>query len=121
MNDDDLERWLARYGEAWETRDADAAARLFARDALYFETPFADPFRGPEGVRSYWSSVTKDQREIRFESKVVGVLGRTGVARWSAKFKLASTGAAAELNGIFLLEFDDAGRCTSLREWWHAR
>ena len=32
------------------------------------------------------------------------------------------TGSATiELAGVFVLKFDAAGRCTSLREWWHVR
>ena len=121
MNVTDLEQWLRAYGEAWEKRDAEGVCRIFADDALYFETPFAEPFRGHAGIKSYWSSVTADQRNIHFESRAIGILGSTAVAQWSAKFELASNGATVELNGVFLLEFDDRGRCTTLREWWHAR
>jgi hypothetical protein len=49
------------------------------------------------------------------------VNGKTGVAHWSAKFRAASTGSAIELDGVFVLEFDASGECTSLREWWHVR
>jgi hypothetical protein len=52
---------------------------------------------------------------------VIAVNGNTGVAHWSAKFRLASTGAMIELDGVFVLEFDANGQCTSLREWWHLR
>jgi ketosteroid isomerase-like protein len=121
MNTEALTSWLASYGQAWESRDAQVAYRLFSDDALYYTTPYAEPHRGQDGIRDYWASVTADQREIRFESETVGVVGRTGIAKWGAKFKLASSGASVELNGVFLLEFDDAGRCTTLREWWHAR
>ena len=38
-----LEAWLARYGEAWETRDADKAAALFTPEATYHEMPFDAP------------------------------------------------------------------------------
>src|SRR5690606_30238637 len=69
MNTNDLERWLNAYGEAWEKRDADAVVKLFKDDALYYETPYADPFRGRVGIRNYWSNVTADQRELNFESK----------------------------------------------------
>ena len=121
MNVNELERWLRAYGDAWEQRDAAGACRLFANDALYYETPYAEPFRGRDGIGSYWSSVTADQRDIRFESTPIGVVGSTGIARRSAKFKPAPSGADVELNGVFLLEFDDQGRCATLREWWHAR
>jgi len=121
MNTDDLRNWLSAYGTAWETRNPEAASELFSEDALYFETPYAEPFSGREGVKGYWTKVTGDQREIDFDSEALGFTGTTGVARWSARFKLASNDAAVELNGVFLLEFDENGSCSRLREWWHAR
>ena len=121
MNTEDLRNWLAAYGAAWEARDAEAASQLFSEDALYFETPYAEPFSGRDGIKGYWAKVTDDQREVVFDSEALGFTGTTGVARWSARFKLASNGAAVELNGVFLLEFDEAPSCSRLREWWHAR
>jgi hypothetical protein len=121
MNTDDLRNWLRAYGSAWEARNAVAASHLFSEEALYFETPYAEPFRGREGIRGYWSKVTEDQRAVDFDSEALGFTGALGVATWSARFTLASSGAAVELNGVFLLEFDDDGLCSRLREWWHAR
>lgn len=121
MNTDDLRTWLRAYGSAWEARNAHAASQLFSEEALYFETPYAEPFRGREGIESYWTSVTEDQRDVDFDSEALGFAGTSGVAKWSARFTLASNGAAVELNGVFLLEFDDEDLCSELREWWHAR
>jgi limonene-1,2-epoxide hydrolase len=119
--DTTLASWVERYGQAWEQRDPDAAARLFATDARYFETPYAEPFRGPEGVRAYWAKVTADQADVSFSGEPLGMLGEFGVARWSARFRSVSSGAQIELNGVFVLEFDGEGRVTTLREWWHVR
>lgn len=116
-----VETWLASYGKAWEMRDADLATRIFTADATYREMPFDAPKAGRAGIREYWAGVTADQREVKFESSVIAVNGNTGVAHWSAKFKLASTGATVELDGVFVLEFDASGLCTGLREWWHVR
>ena len=116
-----FEAWLARYGAAWETRDADAAAALFTADATYHEMPFDAPISGLDGIRDYWARVTADQREIHFNARPIVVSGKTGVAEWAANFRLESSGATIELNGVFVLEFDATGRCTSLREWWHVR
>ena len=113
--------WLEAYGQAWEAKDPDAAAALFSSDARYYETPYAEPFEGPTAVRDYWAQVTADQTGIDFTHELVGVTGATAVARWSATFSLISNGASVELNGVFLLSFDAAGRCTELCEWWHAR
>ena len=116
-----LEKWLARYKNAWEQRDAAAAAVLFTEDAAYHETPFDPPKAGREGIREYWAGVTADQRNVAFDSAVVAVNGRIGVARWSARFASASSHARLALDGVFVLTFDDAGLCSELREWWHLK
>ncbi len=116
-----VEAWLARYGEAWEARDADAAASLFSPGSRYHETPFAEPFDGPEGVHDYWAGVTADQSDITVTSELVAVSGRTAVALWNTRLTQASSGTPVELDGVFLLEFADPDHVSVLREWWHYR
>jgi ketosteroid isomerase-like protein len=116
-----VEAWLERYEQAWESRDADRAVALFTPDARYHEMPFDAPKSGSAGIREYWTRVTADQRDIDFTSSVVAVNGATGVARWSATLRSASSGARVELDGVFVLTFDSSGRCSELREWWHVR
>lgn len=116
-----LEQWLAGYEAAWENKDAAAAAALFAPDARYHETPYAEPFRGREGIAAYWADVTAEQRDIDFEFDIVAVEGDTGVARWSAAFASGPDGDRVELDGVFVLGFAADGTVAELREWWHAR
>ena len=116
-----LEAWLARYEEAWVERDPERAAALFTENAAYHEMPFDAPKAGRNGIRDYWATVTADQRDVHFTSSVVAINDRTGVARWSAKLKSASGGVRVELDGIFVLTFDDGRLCSELREWWHVR
>ena len=114
-----LASWLDAYGEAWESRDGDAAAKIFSADATYQVTPYEDPHVGQDGVRNYWAGVTENQRNVQFEYQTLSVTGNTGIAHWSANFDVAPDGPHIELNGIFVLEFDADGRCRRLREWWH--
>jgi ketosteroid isomerase-like protein len=114
-----LSNWLDAYGEAWESRDADAAAKIFSEDANYHVTPYEDPHVGQDGVRNYWAGVTENQRNVQFEYQTLSVTGNTGIAHWSANFDVAPDGPHIELNGIFVLEFDADGKCRRLREWWH--
>jgi ketosteroid isomerase-like protein len=116
-----VESWLARYGEAWQQRDPDLAASLFTEHAAYHEMPFDAPKAGRAGIRDYWTTVTADQRNVDFNSQLVAVNGRTAVARWSASLSSASTGVRVELDGVFILTFEDSGLCSELREWWHVR
>jgi len=116
-----LDAWLARYGEAWQQRDPARAAALFTENATYHEMPFESPKAGRAGIREYWAKVTHDQRDVRFSSQVLAVDGQVGVAHWSASFTAASSGVRVELDGSFVLTFDDGGLCSALREWWHVR
>lgn len=116
-----LSAWLDAYGSAWETRDADAAANIFSADATYRVTPYEEPHVGKDGVRNYWAGVTENQRNVRFEHEALSATGNTGIAHWSANFDVAPEGTNIELDGIFVLEFDEDGKCRRLREWWHLK
>jgi ketosteroid isomerase-like protein len=120
LSERDLVRWLEAYGAAWEDRNAEAAAGLFTDDALYQETPFADPMRGRAAISAYWETVTGDQDDIAFDYELFAVNGTMGIAQWSARFRSISGDVPVELNGVFVLEFADRERVRSQREWWHA-
>ena len=112
-----------RAQRAQATREAltAAAAELFTLDALYRETPHAEPLRGRTAIAGYWATVTADQADIEFDFAILAVTGRTGIAEWSARFRSVSGNVPVELNGIFVLDFAPDGDVESLREWWHAQ
>ena len=119
MTATELQAWLESYRQAWETRDADAVAALFADDAAYHETPFGRPAEGKDGVRAYWVQATRHQKDVTFAFDILSVGGDTGIARWRAEFTRVPSEVRVRLDGVFLLEFDADGRCRCLREWWH--
>jgi SnoaL-like domain len=110
-------RWLEAYGRAWEALDADAAADLFTEDATYREQPFEEPARGREEIRAYWQEAVDAQEDVRFGYEVLA----ENVARWWCSFSRKASGKRVELDGIFVCKFADDGRCSTFREWWHAR
>jgi ketosteroid isomerase-like protein len=114
-----FESWLDAYKRAWETRDPEAAANLFTEGATYQETPFEDPVRGREGIRDYWSDVTRYQEGIEFSYEVLATTETDGIAHWRSGFTRLISNTAIELDGIFLVKLDADGRCTEFREWWH--
>jgi hypothetical protein len=113
------ERWLGQYGEAWEGADPVRAAQLFTEDCRYYETPFAEPAIGRDGVFEYWRAVPEGQSDIAFRFQVLAVQALTVIAHWTASFTRISTRARVNLDGVFVLEFAESGLCSTLREWWH--
>lgn len=114
MTTHDLDRWLRAYGRAWVTRDPEAAARLFSEDVTYHETPFDEPARGIEEVRRYWAENTAVQREVTFDHEVLALEGYRGIAHWRAEYVRPATGIRARLDGVFVLEFAEDGRCRQI-------
>jgi ketosteroid isomerase-like protein len=110
-------QWLAAYQKAWVERDADAAAALFTEDATYAEQPYEAAFAGRRGIRDYWARVTATQSDIEMTfGTPITVGNRTAVEWWTT---LENGGNPITLAGAFLLTFDAAGLCRTLREYWH--
>jgi hypothetical protein len=111
--------WLDAYGQAWESRNPQAAAALFTEDGTYQVTPFLEPMRGRKAIFDYWSEVARTEESIKFDYEILIANAELNIARWSASFLRVPPGLQTELDGIFLISLDKHGRCKSLREWWH--
>jgi hypothetical protein len=101
----DVEKFLARYKEAWETRNPELAASLFTRDVRYFQTPFAEPIVGREAVHNYWSAATQHQQEICFTVTHCLHKGFLVSAEWKCTYRDALDGSRKELAGMFIADF----------------
>jgi len=42
-----------------------------------------------------------------------------GIARWQSRFTVVESGKRLALDCVFLVEFDDDGKCSEFRGWWH--
>jgi ketosteroid isomerase-like protein len=114
-----LTTWLESYKQAWEQRDADAAANLFTEDGVYAWGPFEEPMRGRDAIRARWAEVTAVQRDVAFGFEALGAVASGGVARWWCTFAVEQV--RIELNGIFLVVLTEEGLCSDFREWWNER
>jgi len=111
--------WLDSYGQAWERRNPQAAADLFAEDGTYQVTPFLEPMRGKQAILKYWTHVAQTEQTIQFGYEILAVTPEHGIARWWASFVIVPPGLQTKLDGIFIISLDENSRCHSLREWWH--
>jgi len=121
MSEQALKRWLEAYGRAWETRSPQAVGEIFTDDATYQETPYEEPLRGRPAIMRYWSEAVSNQGDIHFNFEIVASTMEVGVAHWSASFNRIKSNTRMEIDGVFLLKFDEDNRCKSLREWWFHR
>jgi ketosteroid isomerase-like protein len=114
MDDRALGDWLDRYFAAWASNDPADVAALFAPDAVYAVSPFAEPWRGRDEIVARWTEGGGEL--LRHAYRVLA----PGIAHWNVVVRLDG-GPVIEQDGILLLAFDAAGRCTEHREWYAKR
>jgi len=113
--------WLESYGRASKENDARASAELFASDARYYETPFSDPMVGKEAIYLYWLKGVRSLKDKESSYEIFALQGNLGIARWQSTFTVIATGKRLRLDCLFLVEFNDHGKCSLFREWWHTQ
>lgn len=116
METEAVARWAESYRTAWESADSAAVATLFSDDATYRNDIYQEPNRGRSGVAEYWTAVTSSQTDVAVRMGKPYVDGdRAVVEFWT---NMTVDGSPLTLAGALLLDFDDGGRCRSLREYY---
>jgi ketosteroid isomerase-like protein len=113
----EIAEWIERYRQAWESADADAAAGLFTEDATYRSNPFRPPHRGRAAIHAYWISATESQSNVKVTMGRPVVDGRKVVVEWWTE--MDDDGSPVTLPGALILDFNEQGLCTALREYYN--
>jgi len=123
MTHEDVQAWLDRYVAAWRSYDPELIGELFSPDAEYRYTPWDDPVRGREAIVQGWLGPEGDQSgrdapgtyDARYAPFVVE--GDRAVATGTTDY-FSEPGGPRErrFHNVFLLEFDDEGRCRRFTE-----
>jgi hypothetical protein len=121
MDYESFRSWLDAYGRAWEARDPEALAALYAEDATYQEDPFDEPMRGRPTIQAYASEAGRTQEQISFRYDILAITQDVGISRWWASFTRVPSKVRVKLDGVFVVTFDAHNLCTEFREWWHRR
>jgi hypothetical protein len=119
MTREQVAKWLTAYSKAWETYDPQAIGDLFSADAAYYYHPYDEPTRGREAIVASWLAEPDPARRYTGEYLPVVVEGNRAAAQGQSRY-FAEDGKTLEreYRNLFLLTFDDEGRCSEFREWY---
>jgi len=107
------ESWVAGYEEAWRAAGTGKLAALFADDATYRMSPYAEPVRGLAAIGELWErerSGPDEEFEMRHE--IVAVEAGTAVVRAEVAY-----GTGARYRDLWIIRFGADGRCHEFEEW----
>jgi hypothetical protein len=112
--------WLEAYVHAWETYSPDAIGDLFTEDASYSFHPYDAPVIGRQAIVDAWlkepdapGTFEANYKPIAIDGDVAVVNGRSRYFKDSSRVELTK-----EWDNLYVIEFDQDGRCRSFREWY---
>ncbi|GAC1350714.1 MAG: hypothetical protein NVSMB27_35850 [Ktedonobacteraceae bacterium] len=114
--------WLDAYVHAWKTYDQDAIGDLFSEDATCSYKPYSEPVYGRAAIVASWLEDRDPPGTYDGHYEPIVIEGDRAVANgWSRYFEADGSTFRTEWDNIFVLRFDDEGRCMEYREWYMER
>jgi hypothetical protein len=118
MDRKSVQVWLDNYVEAWRMYEPAQIGDLFSEDALYYYSPFDDPVRGREAIVKDWLAEPNAAGSWEARYVPVAVEGDVSVAQGRTRYLRSDRTIEREFDNIFVMRFDEAGRCASFTEWF---
>jgi len=113
--------WLDAYVHAWKTYDPQAIGALFSDQATYAYDPFNKPVRGRAAIVAFWLEDRDDPGTYDGHYEPIMIEGNRAVTNGRSLYYKQDGSISAEWDNIFVLRFDDEGRCVEYREWYMKR
>jgi hypothetical protein len=121
MNKQRVDEWLQRYVDAWKTYDRKKIGDLFSEAAEYRYHPYDEPIKGRAAVVNSW--VKEPDRPGSFDARyrAIAVDGDVAVAAGNSTYFDQHGTIDRVYDNLFVLRFDDEGRCKEFTEWYFKR
>jgi len=119
INRERVAKWLQDYMAAWKSYDPQAIRALFSEDAIYRYNPYDEGVRGREEIVTAWLDGPDKANTYEAEYQPIAVEGDTAVAHGRTYYYEADGKTLVrQFDNIFVLRFDDEGRCKDFCEWF---
>jgi SnoaL-like protein len=118
MDHNDVRTWLDRYLTAWKSYEPEAIGDLFSKTVSYREYPYAEPLTTRESVVENWLEDRDATGTYDGEYEPIAVDGDVAVARGTSTYVDATGGIASLFYNVFVMRFDDEGRCKEFTEYY---
>jgi ketosteroid isomerase-like protein len=116
-----VRRWVDAYQSAWRSAGTESLTAMFAADARYLHSPYAEPVVGLLRIQTMWDEDRDGPGEVfTMKTEIVAVEGDAAVVRALVRY---GDPVRQEYTNLWVLRFDTRNRCTWFEEWpyWPGR
>jgi SnoaL-like domain len=115
--------WLKAYVRAWETYSPEAIGDLFSEHATYSYHPYDETVVGRQAIVASWLKDPDPPGTYEASYAPIAIDGDVAVVNGRSRYFNDSTRSeqTKEWDNLFVIVFDEDGRCRSFREWYVAR
>jgi ketosteroid isomerase-like protein len=110
---DTTNRWMQGYLDAWSSNDPDEIRALFTEDAQYFTEPYADPWRGRDGIVEGWLESADEPGSFTFDWTPVSITAEVSIVQGTTRYTDGPT-----YSNLWVIRFTDDGLAREFTEWW---
>ena len=110
-----VSRWLAGYEAAWRAPGTGGLDALFAGDATYLRSPYADPVKGLDAIKRMWDRERDGPDEVfTLATDILAVEGPTAVVRAEVCY---GEPPRQQYRDLWIIRLRGDGRCAWFEEW----
>lgn len=111
----EIDAWVAAYEQAWRAAGTEPLRELFAEDATYRMSPYAESVTGLAAIAELWERERRGPDEpFEMRHEVVAVEGDTAVVRVEVTYGEPRPG---EYRDLWIVKLGVDGRCREFEEW----
>jgi len=105
---------IENYFSAWLSKDGEVLPMVFADDVIYSEC-YGPEYRGLNQIQRWFSDWNQRGTVLQWDIKNMIESGSTLCVEWY--FRCEFDGCVDGFDGVSWIEFDEAGKIVSLREF----
>ena len=109
----EIEDWVRRYVDAWDSNDPGEIGALFSDDARYYTAPHRQPWTGRDAIVAGWLDRKDEQGEWHFSFDVLGVDGDLGFVKGVTSYT-----SLPDYSNLWVIRLDPGGRASEFTEYW---
>ncbi len=115
------EKWISEFLEAWKVLDYDRVLETLDENVEYYENPIDKPCKSFEDVIILWNVIADNQKDIDYKFNILLYDENTCIVNWQMTRTMVNNNVKQEIDGIFQIALNEAGKCTYFKQWRYTK